>query len=76
VEYWGVRGLKFKSKIMQQSMKQEDIDKLFSGELTEKQIDEKYGIQRKPWIGCLVTILGTLLIWSIIGYFIYGIFSS
>jgi hypothetical protein len=52
---------------MQQSMKQEDIDKLFSGELTEKQIDEKYGIQRKPWIGCLVTILGTLLIWSIIG---------
>ena len=41
VEYWGVRGLKFKSKIMSQSMKQEDIDKLFSGELTEKQIEIK-----------------------------------
>ena len=60
----------------QQPVSQEDIDKLFSGELTERDIDRKYGIKRKPWIGCLVILIGTCLVWSIIGYFIIYKFTS
>lgn len=50
-------------------MKQEDIDKLFSGELSEKDIDKKYGIVRKPLWGCLTIVVGTIIVWSIIGFF-------
>ena len=50
-------------------MKQEDIDKLFSGELSEKDIDKKYGIVRKPLWGCLIIVVGTIIVWSIIGFF-------
>ena len=50
-------------------MKQEDIDKLFSGELSEKDIDKKYGIRRKPLWGCLTIVVGTIIVWSIIGFF-------
>ena len=53
----------------QQPVSQEDIDKLFSGELTEKQIDRKYGIKRKPLLGCLIVVVGTMIVWSIIGFF-------
>ena len=53
----------------QQPVSQEDIDKLFSGELTEKEIDRKYGIRRKPWIGCLVVVVGTMIVWSFLGFF-------
>ena len=50
-------------------MKQEDIDKLFSGELSEKDIDKKYGIRRKPLWGCLTVVVGTIIVWSIVGFF-------
>ncbi len=53
----------------QQPVSQEDIDKLFSGELTEKQIDRKYGIKRNPKLGCLIVVVGTMIVWSIIGFF-------
>ncbi len=54
---------------MSKPMKQEDIDKLFSGEYTEKDIDRMYGINRKPLLGCLVVVVGTMIVWSIIGFF-------
>jgi hypothetical protein len=54
---------------MSKPMKQEDIDKLFSGEYTEKDIDRMYGINRKPLWGCLVVVVGTMIIWSFLGFF-------
>jgi hypothetical protein len=54
---------------MSNGMKQEDIDKLFSGELSEKDIDRMYGIKRKPLLGCLIVVVGTIIVWSFLGFF-------
>jgi hypothetical protein len=54
---------------MSNGMKQEDIDKLFSGELSERDIDRMYGIKRKPLWGCLIVIVGTIIVWSFLGFF-------
>lgn len=54
---------------MSKGMKQEDIDKLFSGELSEKDIDRMYGIKRKPLLGCLIVVVGTIIVWSFLGFF-------
>ena len=56
-------------------MTQEEIDFLFSQsrKLSDKEVDKLYGIKRKPWIGFLISCIGTLVIWSLIIYFIYRI---
>mgnify|MGYP000663158771 FL=1 len=54
-------------------MTQEEIDLIFSKELSDKEIDKLHGIKRKPWIGFLISCVGTLIIWSLIGYFIFNI---
>jgi len=54
---------------MSNGMKQEDIDKLFSGELSERDIDRMYGIKRKPLLGCLIVVVGTIIVWSFLGFF-------
>jgi hypothetical protein len=54
---------------MSKGMKQEDIDKLFSGELSERDIDRMYGIKRKPLLGCLIVVVGTIIVWSFLGFF-------
>jgi len=54
-------------------MTQEEIDLIFSKELSDKEIDKLHGIKRKPWIGFLISCVGSLIIWSLIGYFIFNI---
>ena len=54
-------------------MTQEEIDVIFSNRLSDKEIDKLHGIKRKPWIGFLISCVGTLIIWSLIGYFIFKI---
>lgn len=54
-------------------MTQEEIDLIFSKELSDKEIDKLHGIKRKPWIGFLISCVGTLIIWLLIGYFIFNI---
>ena len=41
--------------------------------LTDAQIDELHGIKRKPYIGFWISCIGTLVIWSLIGYFIFKV---
>jgi len=41
--------------------------------LSDKEIDKLHGIKRKPWLGFLISCVGTLIIWSLIGYFIFNI---
>ena len=54
-------------------MTQEEIDLIFSKELSDKEIDKLHGSKRKPWIGFLISCVGSLIIWSLIGYFIFNI---
>jgi len=54
-------------------MTQEEIDLIFSKELSDKEIDKLHGIKRKPWIGFLISCVGSVIIWSLIGYFIFNI---
>ncbi len=54
-------------------MTQEEIDLIFSKGLSDKEIDKLHGIKRKPWLGFLISCVGTLIIWSLIGYFIFNI---
>jgi hypothetical protein len=54
-------------------MTQQEIDLLFSKELSDKEIDKLHGIKRKPWVGFLISCVGTLIIWSLIGYFLFKI---
>jgi len=30
----------------------------------DKEIDKKHNIERKPYLGCLISILGAILFWS------------
>jgi hypothetical protein len=54
-------------------MTQQEIDLLFSQKLSDKEIDKLHGIKRKPWVGFLISCVGTLIIWSLIGYFLFKI---
>jgi hypothetical protein len=54
-------------------MNQEEIDLIFSKTLSDKEIDKLHGIKRKPWLGFFISCVGTLIIWSLIGYFIFNI---
>jgi len=55
----GVRGLKFKIKIMFEKWRSEE----------EKELDKKFGIERKPHLGCIVSIGGSILVWSSVYWF-------
>jgi len=47
-------------------LNQEEIDILFQ---SLKRKDE-LKIKRKPWIGCLISIVGTIIFWSCIWWFV------
>jgi hypothetical protein len=55
----GVRGYKFKIKIMFEKWRSEE----------EKELDEKFGIERKPYLGCIISIIGSILVWSSVYWF-------
>ena len=61
----GVRGYKFKIKIMFKKWRSEE----------EKELDKKFGIERKPYLGCIVSIIGSILVWSCV-YWFYILLSS
>jgi|APSaa5957512493_1039668.scaffolds.fasta_scaffold136302_2 hypothetical protein len=57
-----LRDLKMKQQL-------ESFDKersLFPLSDKDKEIDKTNGIERKPWVGCLVSSVGTLIVWSLI----------
>ena len=35
----------------------------------EKELDKKFGIERKPHLGCIVSIIGSILVWSSVYWF-------
>ena len=35
----------------------------------EKELDKKFGIERKPYLGCIVSIIGSILVWSSVYWF-------
>ncbi len=43
--------------------------------LSEKQIDEYNNIKRKPSLGCLIVVFGTILFWSFV-YWVYVLLTS
>lgn len=43
--------------------------------LSEKQIDQYNKIERKPLLGCLITVGGTILFWSFV-YWMYNLFTA
>ena len=55
----GVRGYKFKIKIMFEKWRSKE----------EKELDKKFGIERKPHLGCIVSIGGSILVWSSVYWF-------
>ena len=63
----GVRGYKFKIKIMYEN--EEHYKSLFPLSEEEKEIDKKFGIERKPYLGCIVSIIGSILVWSSVYWF-------
>jgi hypothetical protein len=38
--------------------------------LNDREIDKLHGITRKPAIGCLISIIGTITFWSIVYHLI------
>jgi hypothetical protein len=57
-----LRDLKMKQQL-------ESFDKkrsLFPLSDKDKEIDSVNGIERKPTLGCIVSVLGTILVWSLI----------
>ena len=32
----------------------------------EKELDKKFGIERKPYLGCIISVMGSILFWSLI----------
>ena len=35
----------------------------------DKELDKKFGIERKPYLGCIVSIIGSILVWSSVYWF-------
>ena len=52
-------------------MTQEEIDSIFNYELSEREIDKLHGSKRKPWIGWLTSIVGSIIVWGITILVIY-----
>ena len=41
----------------------------------EQEIDEINGIERKPTLGCMVIVIGTIIFWSMV-YWVYNLIIS
>ena len=67
--YWllAIRGLKFKIKIMYEN--EEHYKSLFPLTEEDKKIDKKFGIERQPILGCIISIIGSILVWSLLYWF-------
>ncbi len=52
-------------------LNQEEIDMLFESLKRKDELRE----QRKPWIGCLISIVGTIIFWSCIVWFVLYLLS-
>ena len=48
-------------------------ESLFPLDKRDKEIDKKNGIQRKPWIGCLISSVGSIVVWSLIYWLWVGL---
>jgi len=48
---------------------QKEVDVLWSG-LSDEEIDKKFGIKRDRRLGCIIVIIGTIIVWSCIFYLI------
>jgi len=57
-----LRDLKMKERIKEL----EKEKSLFPLSQLDKEIDKKNGIERKPYLGCIVSVLGSILVWSLI----------
>ena len=57
-----LRDLKMKERIKEL----ENEKSLFPLSQLDKEIDKKNGIERKPYLGCIVSVLGSILVWSLI----------
>ena len=57
-----LRDLKIKERIKEL----EKQKSLFPLSQLDKEIDKENGIERKPYLGCIVSVLGSILVWSLI----------
>jgi len=48
---------------------QKEVDVLWSS-LSDEEIDKKFGIKRDRRLGCIIVIIGTIIVWSCIFYLI------
>jgi hypothetical protein len=78
-----VRGYQFKIKIMRDSnenkpIPQSDIDKLFSGEISQKEFEKKYEVQEDKWLkGHLKLLVGSIgIVWILISILLYDYLMS
>ena len=44
-------------------------------QVDEQEIDEINGIERKPTLGCMVIVIGTIIFWSMV-YWVYNLIIS
>ena len=44
-------------------------------QVDEQEIDEINGIERKPTLGCIVIVIGTIIFWSMV-YWVYNLIIS
>ena len=65
-----IRGCQFKLKIMKRIESNSEKE---GREWTNGYYQEDDGIKRKPYIGFWISCIGTLVIWSLIGYFIFKV---
>ena len=54
---------------------EEHYKSLFPLSEEDKKIDKKFGIERKPYLGCIISIIGSILVWSSV-YWFYILLSS
>jgi hypothetical protein len=56
-----------KKKKGDEPLTQEEIDILFN-HMSDDDIDRLYGIKRKPGLGCLILVIGSILFWGFIAW--------
>lgn len=44
-------------------------------QMDEKEIDEINGIERRPTLGCMFIVVGTIIFWSFV-YWVYILFTT
>ena len=48
---------------------EEHYKSLFPLSEEDKKIDKKFGIERQPILGCIISIIGSILVWSLLYWF-------